>query len=128
MNKYDDILSLPHHVSPTRPQMPRADRAAQFAPFAALTGYEEVIDETARVTQQRPELDEARLEELDAALQFLLARKEEVRITFFLEDETKQGGRICTRTGRIVKADAAGRRLVLDDGTSIAFCDVLELA
>ena len=88
MNKYDEILSLPHHVSPTRPQMPRADRAAQFAPFAALTGYEEVIDETARVTQQRPELDEARLEELDAALQFLLARKEEVRITFFLEDET----------------------------------------
>ena len=62
MNKYDEILSLPHHVSPTRPQMPRADRAAQFAPFAALTGYEEVIDETARVTQQRPELDEARLE------------------------------------------------------------------
>lgn len=127
MNKYDEILSLPHHVSPTRPQMPRADRAAQFAPFAALTGYEEVIDETARVTQQRPELDEARLEELDASLQFLLARKEEVRITFFLEDETKRGGRICTRTGRIAKADAAERRLILDDGSSIAFCDVLEL-
>lgn len=73
-HKYDDILDCPHHVSSVHPSMPLIDRAAQFAPFSALTGYEEVVKEEARLTEQRVELDEEELERLDQSLQYLKKR------------------------------------------------------
>ena len=72
MKGYEDIINLPHHVSPTRPQMPMSDRAAQFAPFAALTGYDAAIKETGRQTDVRIELDEEALTALDMKYQLLM--------------------------------------------------------
>ena len=95
--KYEDMLELPHHVSAKRPRMDMIDRAAQFAPFAALTGYGEAIDETARLTQQRIELGEAELAELNGKLAALKERLPcEAGITYFVPDRYKAGGRYVT--------------------------------
>ena len=94
-NKYDPIMNLPHHVSMTRPQMPMSDRAAQFAPFAALTGYDSAIRETGRLTDEKIELDEEALTALDMRYQLLidaLDARPEITITFFQADERKEGG------------------------------------
>ena len=91
-NRYDEIINLPHHVSKTRPQMPMSDRAAQFAPFAALTGYESAIKETGRLTDERIELDEGALTALNMRYQLLmdaLDEEPEVEITYFKPDERK---------------------------------------
>ena len=93
MSRYDDILDLPHHVSSVHRPMPRADRAAQFAPFAALTGYGEIIDETGRLTDAREEADEARLAELDEKLREVMQSGGEATFLCFVEDARKQGGR-----------------------------------
>ena len=106
-NKYDEILSLPHHVSKTRPQMPMSDRAAQFAPFAALTGYDSAIKETGRLTDERIELDEEALTALDLKYQLLMEALDEapkVTITYFQPDERKAGGKYLTATGAVKKA------------------------
>ncbi len=128
MKNYDDIIGLAHHVSATHPHMPVADRAAQFAPFAALTGYEEVIDETGRLTDVRPEPDEARLADLDAALRALLVQGGEAHIVYFEPDARKAGGRMVTCAGRIARVDAAHGRLVLEDGTAVALARIVELS
>ena len=102
-NKYDDILYLPHPVSARHPQMPLADRAAQFSPFAALTGHEAAIRETARLTKERVELDESRKEILDERLQMIrenLSEKPEVTFTYFQPDEMAMTGGFCWRTER----------------------------
>ena len=91
-NRYDEIINLPHHISKTRPQMPMSDRAAQFAPFAALTGYDSAIMETGRLTDERIELDEDALTALDMKYQLLMDAFEdapEVTITYFQPDERK---------------------------------------
>ena len=101
-NKYDEILSLPHHVSKTRPQMPMSDRAAQFAPFAALTGYDSAIKETGRLTDERIELDEEALTALDMKYQLLMDALNEapkVTITYFQPDERKAGGKYASQVG-----------------------------
>ena len=95
-NRYDEIINLPHHVSKTRPQMPMSDRAAQFAPFAALTGYDSAIKETGRLTDEKIELDEEALTALDMKYQILMDTFDdapEVTITFFQPDERKAGGK-----------------------------------
>ena len=94
MEKYREIIDLPHHVSKTRPQMPMSDRAAQFAPFAALTGYDAAIKETGRLTDERIELDEEALTALDMKYQLLMDAFDdapEVTITYFQPDERKAG-------------------------------------
>lgn len=99
--KYAGIMNLPHHVSPTRPQMPISDRAAQFSPFAALTGYAGVIRETARLTDRKIELDETMLTALNERYQLLLSvldAEPEVEITYFVPDERKSGGAYRTVT------------------------------
>ena len=124
---YDDIISLPHHVSLTRPQMPLRDRAAQFAPFAALTGYGEAIDETARYTEKRRELDENERAVLDNRLNFLAARledKPQVEIEHFVPDIRKDGGEYVRTKGRLAAISATARTLVLADGTTIAIDDI----
>lgn len=107
-NRYDEIINLPHHVSKTRPQMPMSDRAAQFAPFAALTGYESAIKETGRLTDEKIELDEESLTALDMKYQLLMEALDdapEVTITYFQPDERKAGGKYITATGAVKKVD-----------------------
>ncbi len=126
-HKYDDILHLPHHVSATRPHMSRLDRAAQFAPFAALTGYAAAIRETARLTEERIQLDEYELAELYDRMRFLidyLPEHPEVTITYFKPDERKAGGAYLTVKTRLKKMDESGQCILLEDGTTIPFADI----
>lgn len=127
-NRYDEIINLPHHVSKTRPQMPMSDRAAQFAPFAALTGYDSVIKETGRLTGERIELDEEALNDLNMRYQLLvdaLDEEPEVEITYFKPDERKSGGEYVTVTGTVKKVDDFERLITMQNGTKIPMDDVL---
>ena len=129
-NRYDEIMELPHHVSKTRPQMPMSDRAAQFAPFAALTGYESAIKETGRLTNERIELDEEALTALDRKYQLLIEALDdapEVTIIYFQPDERKAGGQYVSATGTVKKVDTFGRRILLQDGTRIPLDSVYDL-
>lgn len=122
MGNYDDIIDLPHHVSETHPPMSRADRAAQFSPFAALTGYDAAVRETARVTERRIELDEGVKAELNARLNCILEHLSEhpqVSITYFVPDEKKSGGAYRTVTGAVRKLDSFAKTLTLVDGTVV---------
>lgn len=121
-HKYDDIIDLPHHVSPKRSRMPNCDRAAQFAPFAALTGYEGVIRETARLTDARIELDEGGKVLLDEKLRRILERidsQPQVTLTCFQPDQRKLGGAYVTVSGWVKKLDSYTQSVVLTDGTVI---------
>ena len=127
-NRYDEIINLPHHVSKTRPQMPMSDRAAQFAPFAALTGYDSAIKETGRLTGERIELDEEALNDLNMRYQLLvdaLDEEPEVEITYFKPDERKSGGEYVTVTGTVKKVDDFERLITMQNGTKIPMGDVL---
>ena len=122
MGKYDDIIDLPHYVSETHPPMSRADRAAQFSPFAALTGYDAAVRETARVTERRIELDEGVKAELNARLNCILEHLPEhpqVSLTYFVPDEKKSGGAYRTVTGTVRKLDSFAKTLTLTDGTVV---------
>lgn len=124
--KYDDILDLPRPKSAHEP-MPMSDRAAQFSPFAALTGYEDAIDETARLTDARVELGESAVEELERKLIDLAARiseRPEISVTYFVPDARKEGGAYVTRTGTLKRIDELGRELVFADGARIAVGDI----
>ena len=130
MSEYDDIIHLPHHVSRIHPQMSMEDRAAQFSPFAALTGYDAAIAETARLTDQRVELDEYERQALNEKLQFIsehLNEHPKVSITCFVPDARKEGGQYRTVTARLQRVDAYARLLVLTDGTRIPLDDVADL-
>lgn len=129
-NRYDEIINLPHHVSPTRPQMSMSDRAAQFAPFAALTGYDSAIKETGRLTNERIELDEEALTALDRKYQLLMEALDEapeVTITYFQPDERKAGGKYISATGAVKKVDDFERRITMRDGAKIPMDDVLSI-
>ena len=128
--KYDEIMGLPHHVSKTRPQMPISDRAAQFAPFAALTGYDAAIKETGRLTDERIELDVEALSALDMKYQLLMEALDEapeVTITYFQPDERKAGGKYVSAVGTVKKIDDFERRITMRDGTRIPMDDVLSI-
>ena len=129
MSKYDDIINLPHHRSKTHPHMALIDRAAQFAPFAALTGYGDAIDETARLTDGRPELSEQQLAELNERLLRIMAKPNTiVRITYFVPDEKKEGGRYEQAEGTIKKIDAISKVIVTDRGERISIENIVELS
>ena len=130
MKGYEDIINLPHHISPTRQQMPMSDRAAQFSPFAALTGYDAAIKETGRLTDERIELDEEALTALDMKYQLLIDAFDdapEVTITYFQPDERKAGGKYITATSAVKKADDFERRITMQNGTKIPMDDVLSI-
>lgn len=143
-HRYDDMLDLPHHVSSTHPQMPIANRAAQFSPFAALSGYDDQIRETARLTDGRIELSDEEKARLDRRLQMIQEQigtrpnpsasdAPTVSITFFRPDTRKAGGSYVTLSGTVKKIDTYGRRIVLyaengiSDGDSIAVDDIFEI-
>lgn len=130
MNRYEDLLNLPPHKSATRPSMSLTDRAAQFSPFAALTGYEHAIKETARITDQRIWLDEtakSRLDEKLSKLQAQLQMKSEVEICYFVEDKHKEGGKYETVHSVIKKIDAYEREVILCSGQRIDIEDIIEI-
>lgn len=127
---YDDMIDLPHPTSKKHPRMSIRDRAAIFSPFAALSGHGAAIAETARLTDQRMELDEDTKAELDQKQAVLLEHIEEqpeVAVTWFQPDGRKEGGAYLTATGRLKKIDEAKRTLSLQDGTSIPLEDVVGL-
>ena len=128
--KYNEIMGLPHHVSKTRPQMPMSDRAEQFAPFAALTGYDAAIKETGRLTDERIELDVEVLSALDMKYQLLMEAHDEapeVTITYFQPDERKAGGKYVSAVGAVKKIDDFERRITMQDGTKIPTDDVISI-
>ena len=126
----DDIIDLPHHVSQNHPQMSMHDRAAQFAPFAALTGYEAAVGETARLTSERRELDAQEAEELNRRLVAIIARlpdRPEATIEYFVPDDRKAGGAFVSVTGRVRHISVPERTLVMEDGTVIPLDDVVSI-
>lgn len=129
-HRYDDMIDLPHHVSKKHPRMPLLDRAAQFAPFAALTGHEAAIKETARLTEDEEELSEDSKEILDLKLQYVcehLTEQPEVTVTYFEPDAKKSGGAYVTVTERVKKVDRYGRELLFVDGRRIELGTIIDL-
>ena len=129
-NKYDKIINLPHHVSSTRPHMSMIDRAAQFSPFAALTGYDAAVRETARLTEQKIELDEyekAALDQRILLLQEHLKELPEVTITHFVPDERKDGGKYISITEAVKKIDTYEKQIVLVDKSKISIENILSI-
>ena len=128
--KYDDIINLPHHVSPTRPQMSMIDRAAQFSPFSALSGYDDAILETGRLTDARIEMTEDELDALNAKYQLLMntiGTEIEVSITYFKPDDRKAGGAYLTERDVVKKVDTYNRRILMLNGTCIPMDDVFDI-
>ena len=130
MEKYDDIIDLPHHVSTTRPHMPMIDRASKFQPFRALTGYEDAVHETARLTDEKIELTEDEKALLDMRLQRLAdetGSQPRVTLTYFQPDKRKTGGAYITITGQLKKIDDYEGALILTGGKRILIEDILEI-
>ena len=128
---YDDIIALPHPEPRTHPRMSLHDRAAQFSPFAALTGHSAAIAETGRLTASRITLDESEIARVDAALQRLwelLPQAPAVSITYFVPDERKAGGSYQTVTGTARRIDTANGVLLLTDQRAIPIPDILDVA
>lgn len=130
MEGYEDIINLTHHVSKTRPQMSMLDRAAQFSPFAALTGYDAAIKETGRLTDEKIELDEDRKAVLDMKQAYLIEmidEQPEISITYFLPDTKKSGGAYVTVTGNLKRFDEFEHLLLLTDGKKIPMDDIADI-
>lgn len=130
MGKYDKIINLPHHQSKTHPQMALRDRAAQFAPFAALTGYDDLVVEAARFTDEKIELGESQLEVLNRKQSFLalhIADKPLVEITYFVADKKKSGGKYLVKQGIIKRIDEYSKSYIFTDRTIISIADVIQI-
>lgn len=130
MGKYDDIINLPHRVSTTHPHMPMIDRAAQFMPFRALTGYEDAVHETARLTDEKVELTEDEKTLLDMRLQQLadaIDNQPKVMLTYFQPDKKKAGGAYITVAGQLKKMDDFEGVLILAGGERILIEDILDI-
>lgn len=128
--KYEDIIHLPHHVSAVHPPMPMGERAAQFSPFAALSGHGDAIRETARITKERAELDEGEMERLNEKLLFLkehAGQEVSAALTYFRPDERKAGGAYVTVTGRVKKVDEARGYVVMEEQGEIRIADLAEI-
>ena len=127
MNEYDDIIYFPHHQSTKHKHMSNYQRAAQFAPFAALTGYDAAIDETARLTDKKLELSYEQQDYLNEQIQLLterLSEQPQVEITYFVPDERKSGGEYVTVTGNVRRVDDYHREIVFFDNMIVKIDDV----
>ena len=127
---YEDIINLPHHISSKRPQMSMLDRAAQFSPFAALTGYDDAIHETGRLTDEKIDLSEEEKEALDRKQQILMERLGDhpaLTVTYFVPDERKAGGSYTSHTGSLKRIDYYERVFVLTDGTKIPLDEIADI-
>ena len=129
-HRYDDIINLPHHQSAVHPHMSLIDRAAQFSPFAALTGYDDAIAETARLTDAKLSLSEEQmtfLNEIIGALERMLPQQPSVKVTYFVPDAKKAGGAYVTKAGQLRRIDTVGKVIVFTDGSSILLDDILQI-
>ena len=129
-NKYADIIDLPHHVSEKRPRMSREARAAQFSPFAALTGYEDAVRETARLTETQSELTEEEKDRINEKLLMLVesaAEHPRMKVTYFVKDRKKSGGSYVTVIGRFARIDEYERRVYFSEGESIPIDGIREV-
>lgn len=129
-HRYDDIINLPHHVSSVHPHMSMAGRAAQFSPFAALTGYDDAIVETRRLTDEKTEISEDVQAVLDRKMQIVRQRVSEhpeIEITYFQPDEKKSGGTYITLCAAVKKFDAYGQVLIMQNGMEIPVTDITGL-
>ena len=127
-DQYDDIIHLPHHISSTRPRMSAIDRAAQFSPFAALTGYDASIKESARLTDARIELDDSQKEEIGEKLRLVTGQPDaEIKITYFLPDTKKTGGKYVLAAGTVKKVDEYERMIIMGDGKQIPIDEVIDV-
>lgn len=127
--KYADIINLPHHVSHRYPQMSMADRAAQFSPFAALTGHDAAIAEAARLTEERPVLDEEDKLEISNVIQEAASHPYiALNVVYFVPDARKSGGSYAEACGTIKKLEPIERLIILNDGTRIPIDDIVEAA
>lgn len=127
--KYDDIINLPHHTSNRHPRMPIGDRAAQFSPFAALVGYGDAIHEAGRITEERVELSEDMLNELNEKMNLLknsISQEPFIHITYFKPDISKNGGAYIKVSGHIKKVDENGGFIKLDKAI-IPIMDIIEI-
>lgn len=128
--KYEDIINLPHHVSKKHPRMSLEARSAQFAPFAALNGYDELIKETARETNQRIEINEELKSILDEKLLLLkeqIHNKPNITITYFVPDSKKDGGKYVEVTGNIIKIDEYKQKIILENKIEISISEIIDI-
>ena len=127
--KYEAIINLPHQISKKRQQMSRSDRAAQFAPYSALSGYEDAVEETARLTDSPVELDEYEKEKINASLTYLLSAPPDTlaEITYFRPDKYKSGGAYVTACAEIGHIDEVERQITLTNGLIIKIDSIYEV-
>ena len=127
---YEDIVNLPPHISKKHPQPTMLERAARFAPFAAITGYEEMVLEEARVTEERIELDDGTLAMLNEKLNIIhdsLDSEPVIQITYFEPDKKKSGGAYISVTGMVKRIDEYERLVIMSDGKKIRIDEIFGL-
>ena len=127
MRNYDDIINLPRPQYHDLPPMSIHDRAAQFSPFAALVGYDAAVEETARLTDSRREMEEDEINELNRQLSELnkrLSERPRIRVTYFIRDRKKEGGRYASKVGNARTIDQAENRIIFTDGESVPVKDM----
>lgn len=129
MGKYDDIINLPHHKSSTRKQMSMHDRAAQFAPFMSLSGYSDDVSEAARLTDTKQELSREEIDLLNRKLSYINENicAREVKVTYFVPDERKEGGKYEVKEGVIRRIDDIEKKIIFTDRTELTFSDILHI-
>ncbi len=130
MSDYDDIINMTRPQYPDLPPMPIRDRAAQFAPFAALVGYEDAVEETARLTDIRREMEEDEINELNARLRELNDRLKDrpgIRVTYFIRDKKKEGGRYASKAGNVRTIDQYNNTVIFTDGESVEVKDIYSI-
>lgn len=131
MNKYKDIINLPHHASKTRKPMSLYNRAAQFAPFAALTGYDDAIKETARLTEERIELSDELKNMLNQKIKLIIENiklQPEVAITYYVPDNKKSGGVYKTISGNVKRIDEVEKCIIFTNKLKIFFSDIISIS
>lgn len=130
-NKYNDIINLPHHISKKYPRMSLEARSAQFAPFAALTGYDDIIQEQARLTTKRKEINDELKEILDEKIRWIrenICIKPTVSITYFLPDSKKDGGKYETITGKVLKIDEYRQKIIFENKIEIPIEEIYSIS
>lgn len=128
--KYENILNHKRHYSLSHPKMSNEKRAAQFAPFAALTGFEDKANETARQTQQRIIIDENEIDLINNKLkliEFKLNEQPTVKITYFEKDAFKEGGKYITAAGCVQSIDLLNSNILMSDGTKVPVNDIIDI-
>ena len=128
--KYDNIINLPHHVSKKHPQLSKASYAAQFSPFAALSGYDGIVSEVARFTDEHVELGDTEMDILSAKIQIIgdhIKEHPKIELTYFVKDKKKSGGAYLQKTARIKRVDDMERIMYFTDGTNLPIDDITDM-